>query len=328
MEEIHTRMFAQLNNLLDKSNRDVLQVLALVVILLLGVVDYWTGPEIAFSTFYLLPLAAIAWKVGARAGIGSSLLAAATWGTADMVAYGDYGSVWIPLWNTTTRLLVFVVVVTLLSSLRSALALQEILAASDSLTGVANARTFDRVAANLTRDKMKHPFTIAYLDLDNFKSINDTFGHSGGDDVLQAVARALDDNTRSTDLVARVGGDEFALLLSATDSEAAAELVTQLVSRTQKALSNLPMDVTFSAGAATFLVPPHDIDEMVGMADELMYEAKRDQKGSFRHLVVRSGEDIAVADVSPRRAHSAAQFLRHKGSVAGKVARLRERRTQ
>jgi hypothetical protein len=64
------------------------------------------------------------------------------------------------------------------------------------------------------------------------------------------------------------------------------------------------------------------------MADELMYEAKRDQKGSFRHLVVRSGEDIAVADVSPRRAHSAAQFLRHKGSVAGKVARLRERRTQ
>ena len=56
MEEMHTRVFAQLNNLLDESNRDVLQVLALVVILLLGVVDYWTGPEIAFSTFYLLPL--------------------------------------------------------------------------------------------------------------------------------------------------------------------------------------------------------------------------------------------------------------------------------
>ena len=62
MEEMHTRVFAQLNNLLDESNRDVLQVLALVVILLLGVVDYWTGPEIAFSTFYLLPLAAIACK--------------------------------------------------------------------------------------------------------------------------------------------------------------------------------------------------------------------------------------------------------------------------
>lgn len=296
-------MFAQLINLLDKSNKDMVNGLGLLAVLLLGVIDSLTGPMIAFSPFYLLPLAVIAWKVGQRAAIGASLLAAATWGTADIIVY-SHGPVWIPVWNSTARLLVFVVVVTLLSSLRSALAVQQILAASDSLTGVANARTFDRAAGNLMSDRsgMKYPFTIAYLDLDNFKSLNDTLGHSGGDDVLQAVARSLDENTRATDLVARVGGDEFALLLPATDSEAAAELMTQLVSRTQEVLSNLSMRVTFSTGAATFLIPAHSIDEMVKVADDLMYEAKRSKKGSFRHVVVGLDESTAVADVSPRRA--------------------------
>jgi diguanylate cyclase (GGDEF)-like protein len=316
-------MFAQLIDLLEKSNRNLVHVLGLVAVLLLGVVDYSTGPEMAFSPFYLLPLSAIAWRAGPRVGIGASLLAAATWGTADIV-HGDYEAVWIPVWNSSARLLVFVVVVALLSGLRSSLALQQTLAASDSLTGVANARTFDRVAGNLNSDRrMQHPFTIAYLDLDNFKSVNDTIGHSGGDDVLQAVARSLDENTRSTDLVARVGGDEFALLLPATDSEAAEELLTQLVSRTQEALSNLPMQVTFSAGAATFLVPAHDIDEMVRVADELMYEAKRYEKGCVRHVVVGLDDDTAVADVSPRRALRFGQRSSSERSHTGRQVTLK-----
>ncbi len=296
-------MLPQLSNLLDKQSKDLVHCLGLLSALLLGVIDYLTGPMIAFSPFYLLPLAVIAWKVGQRAAIGASLLAAATWGTADIIAYSD-GPVWILIWNSTARLLVFGVVVTLLSSLRRALAVQQILAASDSLTGVANARTFARAAGNLISDRsgIKYPFTIAYLDLDNFKSINDALGHSGGDEVLQEVARSLNENTRAADLVARVGGDEFALLLPATDSEAAVELMTQLVPRTEEALSNLSMRVTFSAGAATFLTPADGIDEMVQVADQLMYEAKRSKKGSYRHVVVGLDEPTAVADVSPRRA--------------------------
>jgi diguanylate cyclase (GGDEF)-like protein len=297
-------MFAEFVDRLDRSDANVVQLLSLVIILLLGVVDYLTGPMIAFSPFYLLPLSVIAWKAGIRPGVGGSLLAAATWGTADLAGLSYQGSAWIPVWNTATRLLVFVVVVTLLSHLRQALLLQEHLAASDSLTGVANNRTFNRVAASLITkvDKMRHPLTVAYLDLDNFKAINDTLGHSGGDEVLQAVARSLDENTRSTDLVARVGGDEFALLLPSTDSHAAADVLSQLVARTQETLTDLPMPVTFSAGAATFLVPVREIDEMVRVADKLMYEAKRYAKGSFRHVIIGSSEDGAVADMSPRRA--------------------------
>ena len=76
----------------------------------------------------------------------------------------------------------------------------------------------------------------------------------------------------------------------------------QLLSRTREALENFAMAVSFSAGAATFLVPPTDIDRMMQVADELMYEAKRSEKGSFRHVVVGIGDESAVADVAPRRA--------------------------
>jgi diguanylate cyclase (GGDEF)-like protein len=231
----------------------------------------------------------------------AALLAAAVWGTADITAGQRYSAEWLYLWNTFARLLVFLFVAALVSSLRGALAEQRKLASLDSLTGVANGRTFNLAAeeAFIGVKRLEYPFTLAYIDLDNFKSINDTLGHTEGDDVLQATAQALAANTRSTDVVARVGGDEFALLLPATDSEAAVELMRQLVSRTRGALESFAMAVSFSAGAATFLIPPSDTDRMVQVADDLMYEAKRSEKGSFRHVVVGADDVNAVAD-APR----------------------------
>jgi diguanylate cyclase (GGDEF)-like protein len=109
----------------------------------------------------------------------------------------------------------FLVVVVVLSSLRGAWEREKIHARTDSLTGVSNARAFFEVAAvELARARRyQRPFTIAYLDLDNFKQVNDRFGHEVGDDLLQIVARTLREGSRASDFVARMGGDEFVVLL-------------------------------------------------------------------------------------------------------------------
>ncbi len=297
------RILRQASDWLDAVPLKVVDAVGLLGILAVGFLDYWTGPEMVFSTFYLLPVSVIAFKSGRGSGVAASLLAAATWGTAEIAAGQHYSKEWLYLWNTGARLLVFIFVAVLVSSLRDALAEHQKLASQDSLTGVANGRTFNLVAAEtfIGIDRLPYPVTVAYIDLDDFKMINDSLGHTCGDDVLQATAQALDTSTRATDIVARVGGDEFALLLPATDSRAAFELMEQLVSRTQEALKGFPMTVTFSAGAGTFLIPPRDIDSMMQIADSLMYEAKRSKKGTFRHVVVGRGDENAVADDAPRR---------------------------
>ncbi len=112
----------------------------------------------------------------------------------------------------------------------------------------------------------------------------------------EASARALLATTRDSDIVARLGGDEFALLLPATDSDGARRMLQGLKGRVEKAAANLPSDVAFSVGAATFLVQPASVDEMIGAADEMMYAAKRAGKATFRHVTVGEESPIAVPD--------------------------------
>src|SRR6185312_6159583 len=104
------------------------------------------------------------------------------------------------------------------------------LARIDALTGVANGRTFyDLARVELCRfQRTGRPFTVAYLDLDNFKQVNDRLGHPAGDDLLRRVAQVLRDNTRVLDVPARLGGDEFALLLPETDAEDALPVLSKL----------------------------------------------------------------------------------------------------
>ena len=94
---------------------------------------------------------------------------------------------------------------------------------SDPLTGVANSRVFlELLKREIARARRyKRPLTLAYLDLDNFKSVNDILGHAMGDKVLQTVVSTVNANIRVTDVVGRLGGDEFVLLLPETDMQGA-----------------------------------------------------------------------------------------------------------
>lgn len=151
----------------------------------------------------------------------------------------------------------------------------ELRANTDSLTGLANRRSFEEQASKALRPGV-HCGTILLIDLDRFKPVNDTFGHAAGDLLLQEIARRLKGSTREGDLVARIGGDEFAVLLRGVDSTSAAIETSERIHEALKA----PVDIggaQVQPGASVGLA---ELDASIGLkaslqaADAAMYEAK------------------------------------------------------
>lgn len=150
------------------------------------------------------------------------------------------------------------------------------LATRDPLTRVLNARAFnERLAQELDRNRRyKRPLSVLYLDLDNFKVLNDTRGHQTGDAVLRLVADAMRQAVRQADVVGRLGGDEFAVLMPETDGALADAAATRLATGLRSAFDGTPR-VTASIGVVSVASGEADADQVVGTADRAMYEAKR-----------------------------------------------------
>jgi diguanylate cyclase (GGDEF)-like protein len=190
-----------------------------------------------------------------------------------------------------------VALVLMLGALRARLEAEELLARTDALTQIANRRAFFEAAAlEIERTRRTgRPITLAYVDIDDFKDVNDQRGHAEGDALLVEVARTIRSETRVIDAVARLGGDEFGLLLPETDATDADALISRLRVTLLAAMARRGWVVGFSIGAATFLAPPASIDDMMARADALMYAAKREEKGSIRHGVFEGARGVAAA---------------------------------
>ncbi len=172
-------------------------------------------------------------------------------------------------------------------------------AVTDGMTGLYNRRYFEefikKEATRAVRQNQK--FTVIGLDLDHLKQINDRYGHNYGDIAIKAIAEVLKNNARSIDIAARLGGEEFNLILPGVDSEGgciAAE-------RIRKAIESVELEkighITASLGVATYLEHSDDVDELLEITDQAMYESKRN--GRNRVTVAKpayetSWQDIAV----------------------------------
>ena len=152
---------------------------------------------------------------------------------------------------------------------------------TDPLTGIPNRRSFfEHLGTESHRARRySRSISLAYIDLDHFKEINDAFGHETGDRLLAVVAGVIKRDIRQIDVVARLGGDEFALLLPETDSEAATMALNKIQRSLQAAMKQRQWPVTFSVGLVTFQPPPDSIQSMVNAADQAMYTAKRNGRG-------------------------------------------------
>lgn len=171
------------------------------------------------------------------------------------------------------------------------------LAHTDAVTGMGNRHAFnERLSAELDRARsMRQRVALVYIDLDNFKTLNDTFGYAAGDGLLRQVARRLQSVVRGTDTIARLGGDEFALILRLDMDEAGLEKYAQrIVNVFQAAYTEVGQQVnmTCSAGIATFPDDAPDMDALVSNADTAMYRAK--EMGKNRCVRFDASMNLAV----------------------------------
>ncbi len=172
-------------------------------------------------------------------------------------------------------------------------------AVTDALTGLYNRRYFEEyISKEVTRSlRQKQPFSVIGLDLDFLKKINDEYGHAYGDLAIKTVADVLKKNARSIDVAARMGGEEFNILLSGIDSTGA----MAAAERIRKAIEERELDtighITASIGAATFLEHSDSLDELLELTDQAMYQSKRNGRNQVtlaKPITETSWQEIAV----------------------------------
>lgn len=274
-------------NFLEGLSRSTVMGIALLLLAIVGLIDTIAGPEYSFSAIYLVPVVLTAWYAGRGSAILIAMAGAAAWLAADLAGKTIHAHPLVLLWNDFMELCLFLFAAYVISALKGKLDNEEELARTDQLTGIANRRRFYEVSDDEIRRSRRYndPFTVIYLDIDNFKTVNDTQGHSEGDRLLRQVASTLTDVIRESDLVARLGGDEFGLLLPETGSEAALTIVTKIRAGLKAHVEQHWPVVTFSIGMVTFPKAPASSNEMIHMADQLMYEVKSAGKNELKHLV-------------------------------------------
>jgi diguanylate cyclase (GGDEF)-like protein len=254
----------------------------LVSLVLIGLVDYITGIEISLSIFYLFPILFITWKMGRKAGIFMSVFGAIIWFISDN-ATTHYSHFLIPYWNAIVRLGFFLITSFMLSKFKDELEKEKELGRIDDLTGVSNSRSFYEIASTeIERSKRHgHILSVAYIDLDEFKRINDSMGHSTGDQLLYKVAFIMKQSLRRIDVTARVGGDEFLVLMPETDEKTAKIVIERLQKNLLESINSNGWPITFSIGVVTFITLPKSVNDMVKVADNLMYHAKEGGKNKI-----------------------------------------------
>lgn len=259
---------------IEQASERVLLGSALGLVVLIGLADWLTGPEIAASIFYLIPVAVVAWRGWRATAAGLSLLSAATWLAADVGAGQFYSHPAIPYWNASVRLGFFITVAITLVSLREALDRERALARTDPLTGLHNMRSFLELSTVASERARRHrdAYSILFIDINGFKAINDGSGHAAGDAVLIEVAHKLKQRLRRTDLLARAGGDEFVVLLERTTASAAERLADEL--RTHVTASAADQRVSLSIGVAESTTADGDVEAVLRAADQAMYRSK------------------------------------------------------
>lgn len=253
------------------------------LILVVGLADYALGSAISLAFIYLVPISLVGWYAGRARSLTIALCCGLVWfsvnGGASMfqenplLGYGDLA----------THLSFFIVVSLLVAYHRRLLERERTASRTDFLTGALNRRAFYEFAGREIDRVRRHmrPFTIAYLDVDNFKAVNDDLGHAAGDEALRHVVDIVSRNLRVIDSIARLGGDEFAILLPETDRAAAQSVVGKLRSLIQEDMALHQWPITLSIGVLTCERPPASIDAMMRVADQLMYQVKHQGKNAI-----------------------------------------------
>ncbi|RXD07449.1 GGDEF domain-containing protein [Sphingomonas sp. UV9] len=241
------------------------------------IVDGATGPHLCLNSVYLAPLCFTVWCLGRIAGVVSGLIVISV--TLQLNGFGDGLSAQASTVSTSTAALnagvrVFGVtfIILFVGAFRRTFDQERANAQIDPLTGLGNRRAFKRESSSLELASARDNRILlcGLIDVDDFKAINDRYGHAAGDDVLSIVADALLSAVRPYDVTARLGGDEFAFCLAVRDTASAERKSGKIHDAVMAALTKTEYGATCSLGAATGV----GVAETLRVADQTLYRAK------------------------------------------------------
>ena len=259
--------------------------LSIGLVVAVGAAEISSGFEPSLFPLYVIPVALAAWAVRPRTAYALAAVAVTLPIPFSALAGEPIGGAVI--WSVSSNFALLAILVVLLTTLKRRLSDEAAFVATDTLTGLLSRGSFiEQLDAELSRAaRYGRAFTLAYVDLDNFKAVNDLEGHDAGDELLRRVADALRFSTRQTDVLGRLGGDEFAAVLPETTGGATGSVLENLRKQLIQALSKGGWPVTVSIGAVTFEVPIDSSREALQVADMAMYSVKRSGKDGIHHVV-------------------------------------------
>lgn len=249
-----------------------------------------TNNVVDIKAFLIIPVLLSSWYGSKKSGAFMSVLACLSFVSATLSLGLNPHEMRSILFDTAILFLVLLIVATIVTDFRKVHRLEVTAAETDFLTGACSSRKFYAELANeiLRSKRYGHIFSIAYLDVDNFKMINDKLGHTAGDKLLIEVSRCLRTTLRETDIISRIGGDEFACILPESEQEQVISALKKAEIALKAAMKKYSWNVSFSVGVVTFRNLPDDVNEAVKIADNLMYEVKRDKKNDIAYRVWNS----------------------------------------
>jgi diguanylate cyclase (GGDEF)-like protein len=275
--------------LLNSSPKDswLLAIAAVAFLVCIGLIHYLLRSEFTLSLTYLIPVGFASWYIGTRYGLFLSVLSVAVWIFVEIASNQPYSPIRTYCPYAVARLSFCVGVTLLLGRFKTALRAEQALSRVDYLTGAVNWRSFyESASMEIERcNRYGCSFTIAYIDIDNFKNLNDRFGHTTGDSVLQAIANTVRTNIRKVDVVARLGGDEFVILFPETAGKAASTAIKKIKNALEQNKYLKKLSVTFSIGILTCKECPTSVDSTITLADSLMYSAKKRGKNGIAQSI-------------------------------------------
>ena len=281
----HWRVIDRIFALLGKR---VILAFALFLEAAIFLIDYITDPFISFELYYFIPIAVAAWYIGSRAAYGFAALSSLT--RAHL--YGiivPRGTEWLNAYDLLVNSFIFFVVAYLTVQIKRLVNELTAQSRTDYLTGVHNRRHFlEAGTAELVRAfRYKFHLTLVYIDIDDFKHINDSQGHARGDELLADFARAMQQRLRAGDILGRIGGDEFSILLPHTSLEQAKLLLERMHEELEGFVSAFNPRVTLSIGVVVYSADkPMTMDQLISEADRSMYSVKKTTKDAISFAVV------------------------------------------
>jgi diguanylate cyclase (GGDEF)-like protein len=264
------------------------------LVLIIGLVRLLTGHELALSVFFLIPVCLAGWGAGCAWGVIISFFSVLFWLFADLSMQERFSNPYIPYINEFFRLIMFVFVSHIMASMREMAEQQKKTARTDFLTGIPNRLSFIEYAGleiNKAR-RNSRPISMIFLDVDNFKTVNDTWGHHEGDLLLINVVTTITNSIRITDFAARFGGDEFGILLWRSRTSDALLVAEKIKEQLLNLTKRKSWPVTFSLGLVTYEDAPGSVEELVKEADRLMYQAKQGGKNTLRFRTIGEGKNL------------------------------------